>query len=62
MKTNEILLELISKNASVNEICSITGLSPKQLFYRLNMLKIKGYDFEKNIIITEILFIILLIL
>ena len=48
MKTNEILLQLIGNNASVNEICSITGLSPKQLFYRLNMLKIKGYDFEKK--------------
>lgn len=48
MKSNNKILELINKNASVNEICNITGLSHKQLFYRMNMLKIKGYDFEKK--------------
>lgn len=48
MKSNETILKLINKNASVNEICSITGLTQKQLFYRMNMLKIKGYDFEKK--------------
>lgn len=46
--TNKKILEMISKNASVNEICSATGLSNKQLFYRLNMLKIKGFDFSKK--------------
>lgn len=44
--TNKLILDLISKNASVNEICSVTGLSHKQLFYRMNMLKIKGYNFK----------------
>ena len=46
--TNQIILDLISKNASVNEITSITGLSAKQLFHRMNMLKIKGYDFKRK--------------
>lgn len=48
MKTNDIILNLISQNATVNDICKITGLSHKQLFYRMNMLKIKGYDFAKK--------------
>jgi len=48
MKTNDTILDLICKNASVNEICKVTGLSHKQLFYRINMLKIKGYDFKKK--------------
>lgn len=48
MKSNNKILELINKNASVNEICNITGLSHKQLFYRMNMIKIKGYDFTKK--------------
>lgn len=46
--TNQLILDLISKNASVNEITSITGLSAKQLFHRMNMLKIKGYDFKRK--------------
>lgn len=48
MNTNKIILDLIAKNASLNEITCITGLSHKQLFHRLNMLKIKGYDFSKK--------------
>jgi len=47
-KTNDEILELIQKNASANEISKITGLSNKQLFHRLNMLKIKGYDFSRK--------------
>ena len=47
-KMNDIIINLINKNASVNEICSITGLSHKQLFYRMSMLRIKGYDFTKK--------------
>ena len=46
--TNNLILDLINKNASVNEITNITGLSHKQLFHRMNMLKIKGYDFKKK--------------
>ena len=48
MKENSIILDLINKNASVDEITSITGLTHRQLFYRINMLKIKGYDFKKK--------------
>ena len=46
--TNQLILDLITKNASVNEITSMTGLSHKQLFHRMNMLKIKGYDFKRK--------------
>ena len=46
--TNQLILDLISKNASIDEITTITGLSHKQLFYRMNMLKIKGYNFKKK--------------
>lgn len=47
-ETNQKILDMISKNASANEICAATGLSNKQLFYRLNMLKTKGYNFSKK--------------
>lgn len=46
--TNQKIIDMINKNANVNEICSATGLSNKQLFHRLNMLKIKGYDFSRK--------------
>jgi len=45
---NKKILDLIEKNASVNEISKITGLTNKQLFYRLSLLKNKGYDFERK--------------
>ena len=48
MSANDIILKLINSNATVNEICNITSLSPRQLFHRLNMLKMKGYDFRKK--------------
>ena len=45
---NERIIELISKNASVNEIVEETGLSHKRLYYRLNLLKTKGYSFRSK--------------
>lgn len=45
---NQIILNLILQKASLNEICEITGLSSKQLFHRLNMLKQWGYDFSRK--------------
>ena len=48
MKTNDTILNLKKENATVNDIREITRLSHKQLFYRINMLKIKGYDFKKK--------------
>lgn len=45
---NEKILTMIKRNASVNEICTETKLSNKQLFYRLNMLKIKGFNFSRK--------------
>ncbi len=45
---NQKIFDMIAKNASVNEICSVTGLSNKQLFYRLNMFKIKGFNFSRK--------------
>lgn len=47
-ETNQKILDMILKNASVNEICAHTGLSSKQLFHRLNMLKIKGFNFSRK--------------
>ncbi len=45
---NQTILNMILENASLNEICATTGLSNKQLFHRLNMLKFKGYDFSRK--------------
>ena len=45
---NQKIFDMIAKNASVNEICIQTGLSNKQLFYRLNMFKIKGFNFSRK--------------
>ena len=45
---NKKILELISKGATVNEICAKTGLSNRQLFYRMNMLEIMGYNFSRK--------------
>lgn len=45
---NQKIFDMIAKNASVNEICMQTGLSNKQLFYRLNMFKIKGFNFSRK--------------
>lgn len=45
---NQKILDMILKNATVNEISSETGLSNKQLFYRLNLLKAKGFNFSKK--------------
>ena len=47
-ETNQKILDMVLKNASVNEICAHTGLSSKQLFHRLNMLKIKGFNFSRK--------------
>ena len=47
-ETNQKIIDMILNNASVNEICEVTGLSSKQLFYRLNMFKVKGFDFSRK--------------
>jgi len=47
-ETNQKIIDMILNNTSVNEICSETGLSNKQLFYRLNMFKVKGFDFSRK--------------
>ena len=46
--TNQKILDMIISKKTANEICSETGLSNKQLFHRLNMLKIKGYNFSRK--------------
>lgn len=45
---NQKIIDMIEKNASANEICAATGLSNRQLFYRQNMMKTKGYSFSKK--------------
>lgn len=45
---NILLLQLISENKTLNEISSILGLSNKQLFTRLSMLRNSGYLFDRE--------------
>jgi len=45
---SNLLLKLISENKSLNEISSILGLSNKQLFTRLSMLRNSGYLFDRE--------------
>ena len=45
---NQKILDLIKTGASANEIVNETGLSNRQLFYRLSMLELKGYKFLKK--------------
>ena len=46
--TNDKIIEMINNNKSANEIAKAVNLSNKQLFYRLNLLKSKGYEFIKK--------------
>lgn len=48
LEMNEIIINMISQNATVNEILEATGLSNRQLSYRLNLLKMKAYNFSKK--------------
>ena len=45
---NQKIIDMIEKSASANEICEATGLSNRQLYYRQNMMKSKGYIFSKK--------------
>ena len=47
-ETNKIILDMINKECSLNQIVNETNLSSKQLFYRLYLLKSKGYEFKKK--------------
>ncbi len=42
------ILELINKNISLNELMELTGLSNKQLYHRLNLLKNQGFNIERK--------------
>ena len=44
MNLNDDILYMIEQGATANEICEYTSLSNKQLFYRLNLLKLNGYN------------------
>ena len=46
---NNKILELVKQNYSANEISNVLGITNKQLFYRLNQIKNKGF------IIVEVL-------
>lgn len=49
MKDNMLqLVQLLKQNRSLNQICEITGINPKQLFLKLSMLKNSGYLFERT--------------
>ncbi len=47
-ETNKLIIKMIEEGASVNKIAQVTGLSNKQLFYRLNLLKAKGFTFTRK--------------
>lgn len=44
----EKLISMIKQNKSVNEICKMLRISPKQLAIKLNMLKMQGYYTDKD--------------
>lgn len=46
--TNKYLLELISKETSINEICDALNISKKQLKRRLESIKYEGYDIKSK--------------
>lgn len=45
---NSKILELVKKNYSANEISSVLGITNKQLFYRLNLIKNKGFNIDRK--------------
>lgn len=45
---NSTIIKMINSNKSLHEICEKTNLSSKQLFYRLYLLKLKGYNFNRK--------------
>ncbi len=45
---NNKILELVKQNYSANEITSVVGITNKQLFYRLNQIKNKGFNIDKK--------------
>ena len=46
--TNKKILDLVSRGATANEISNETNLSNRQLFYRMSLLELKGYNFKKK--------------
>lgn len=44
----QLLVDLIKQNKTLNEISEITGLSNKQIFIRLSMLRNSGYLIDKS--------------
>ena len=45
---NKLILDLIKEGQSINEISEQVGLSNQQIFNRLEMLKFRGYLFQKK--------------
>ena len=45
---NNKILELVKQNYSANEISNVLGITNKQLFYRLNQIKNKGFNIDKK--------------
>ena len=43
---NKKIVEMLDKNFTATEIAKAVGLSNKQLFYRLNFLKLSGFNFK----------------
>ena len=51
---NNMIINMLKIGASANEIANATGLSNKQLYYRLSLLQLKGYDYQKKYISKNI--------
>ena len=47
-EVNQKIIQMIQYGATANEISQAVGITNKQLFYRLHMLQIKGYEFLKK--------------
>lgn len=53
---NEEIIAMVNMGATLQEICEVTNLSPKQLYYRLFLLKANGYNFYKSFYATGDIF------
>lgn len=47
-EVDQKIINMIAKNSTANEISKATGLTNKQLYYRLYLLRTKGFNFSKK--------------
>ena len=47
-QSNNIILKMVAENKTINEMCSLTGLTRKQVYRRLLMLENYGYNIKRK--------------